>query len=155
MFGGRYDEQKRYFDPTILYPASWSDKVMQEEIFGPILPVLTYSTITEAIQHIKRRPRPLAGFVFSQNSGVIDSFIANLSFGGGAVNQTNVHVFIDTMPFGGIGESGLGCANGKHGFDSLTHAKSILLSPTDVAIDHLYPPYTIEKVQALSQWLDY
>src|SRR6201996_301467 len=155
VFGGRYDEEKRYFDPTILYPVQWSDKVMQEEIFGPILPVLTYSTITEAFQHIKRRPRPLAGFVFSQNSGVIDSFIANLSFGGGAVNQTNVHVFIDTMPFGGIGESGLGCANGKHGFDSLTHAKSILLSPTDVAIDHLYPPYTIEKVQALSQWLDY
>lgn len=155
VFGGRYDEEKRYFDPTILYPASWSDKVMQEEIFGPILPILTYSTIAEAIQHIKRRPRPLAGFVFSQDSGVIDSFIANLSFGGGAVNQTNVHVFIDTMPFGGIGESGLGCANGKHGFDSLTHAKSILLSPAGVAIDHLYPPYTIEKVQALSQWLDY
>jgi aldehyde dehydrogenase (NAD+) len=155
VFGGRYDEEKRYFDPTILYPASWSDKIMQEEIFGPILPILTYSTITEAIQHIKRRPRPLAGYVFSQDSGVIDSFIANLSFGGGAVNQTNVHVFIDTMPFGGIGESGLGCANGKHGFDSLTHAKSILLSPTDVAIDHLYPPYTMEKVQALGQWLDY
>jgi len=107
------------------------------------------------IATIKDRPRPLAGFIFSQNQSAIDRFISSLSFGGGAVNQSNVHVFIDTMPFGGVGASGMGYANGKHGFDSLTHAKSVLVSPPDVSIDHLFPPYTMDKVQALSQWLEY
>jgi aldehyde dehydrogenase (NAD+) len=128
---------------------------MQEEIFGPILPILTYSRIEEAIANIKRRPKPLAGFVFSRDSALIAEFISTVPFSGGAVNQTNIHVFIDTMPFGGIGESGFGSIGGKQGFDSLTHPKSILMSPGDVAIEHLYPPYTVEKVQALSQWLEF
>jgi aldehyde dehydrogenase (NAD+) len=153
--GGNYDEKARYFDPTILYPVYWSDKVMHDEIFGPILPVLRYSNFSDAIATIKARPRPLAGFIFSQNQSTIDKFISSFSFGGGAVNQSNVHVFIDTMPFGGVGASGIGYSNGKHGFDSLTHAKSVLVSPADVAIDHLFPPYTTEKVQALGQWLEY
>jgi aldehyde dehydrogenase (NAD+) len=153
--GGKYDEKARYFDPTILYPVDWSDKIMQEEIFGPILPVLRYSNFSDAIATIKERPRPLAGYIFSQNQSAIDQFMSSLSFGGGAVNQSNVHVFIDTMPFGGVGASGIGYSNGKHGFDCLTHAKSILVSPPDVSIDHLFPPYTIDKVQALGQWLEY
>src|SRR6516164_364149 len=97
--GGQYDEALRYFSPTILYPVSWTDRVMHEEIFGPILPILTYSRIEDAIANIKRRPKPLAGFVFSRDNTVIDQFIASLSFGGGAVNETNVQVFIDTLPF--------------------------------------------------------
>jgi aldehyde dehydrogenase (NAD+) len=153
--GGHYDEIQRYFDPTVLYPVEWTDRVMQEEIFGPILPILTYSRTEEAIANIKRRPRPLAGYVFSRDSALIAEFISTVSFGGGAVNQTNVHVFIDTMPFGGVGESGIGSIGGKLGFDSLTHPKSILVSPGDVAIEHLYPPYTMDKVQALSQWLEF
>jgi aldehyde dehydrogenase (NAD+) len=153
--GGAYDEKNRYFDPTILYPVFWSDKVMQDEIFGPILPVLRYSNFSDAIATIKARPRPLAGFIFSQNQTAIDTFISSFSFGGGAVNQSNVNVFIDTMPFGGVGASGIGLSNGKHGFDSLTHAKSVLVSPPDVSIDHLFPPFTMEKVQALRQWVEY
>jgi aldehyde dehydrogenase (NAD+) len=153
--GGSYDENARYFDPTILYPVDWSDKIMQDEIFGPILPILRYSKFSDAIEAIKDRPRPLAGFIFSRDQSAIDRFISNLSFGGGAVNQSNIHVFIETMPFGGVGASGIGYSNGKHGFDSLTHAKSVLVSPTDVSIDHLFPPYTMDKVQALSQWLEY
>jgi len=153
--GGNYDEKARYFDPTILYPVEWSDKIMQGEIFGPILPILSYSNFSDAIATIKDRPRPLAGFIFSKDQSAIDRFISNLSFGGGAVNQSNVHVFIETMPFGGVGASGIGYSNGKHGFDSLTHAKSVLLSPPNVSIEHLLPPYTMDKVQALSQWLEY
>ncbi|KIO50029.1 aldehyde dehydrogenase family protein [Nitrosospira sp. NpAV] len=81
--------------------------------------------------------------------------ISELSFGGGAVNQVNVHLFIETMPFGGVGQSGMGHYYGKYGFDQLTHAKSMLISPPDVAIDHLFLPYTEEKVKALSMWFDY
>ena len=153
--GGAYDEKERYFDPTILYPVYWSDKVMQDEIFGPILPVLRYANFSDAIATIRARPRPLAGFIFSQNQTAVDTFISSFSFGGGAVNQSNVNVFIDTMPFGGVGASGIGYSNGKHGFDSLTHAKSVLVSPPDVSIDHLFPPFTMEKVQALRQWVEY
>ncbi len=85
----------------------------------------------------------------------IDHFLGSLSFGGGAINQVNIHLFVETMPFGGVGNSGIGNFYGKYGFDSMTHAKSILISPADVDIDHLFPPYTAEKVQALSQWFDY
>src|SRR6266403_1485437 len=85
----------------------------------------------------------------------IDHFLATLSFGGGAINQVNIHLFIETMPFGGVGFSGIGHYYGKAGFDALTHAKSVLISPPDVAIEHLFPPYTEEKVKALSQWFEY
>jgi aldehyde dehydrogenase (NAD+) len=153
--GGQYDEALRYFSPTILYPVSWTDRVMHEEIFGPILPILTYSRIEDAIANIKRRPKPLAGFVFSRDNTVIDQFIASLSFGGGAVNETNVQVFIDTLPFGGVGESGMGSIGDKYGYDSLTHLKSVLVSPADATIEHLYPPYTADKVEALRQWAEF
>ena len=155
VVGGGYDEAERYFEPTILYPVVWTDKVMQGEIFGPILPILRYSNLREAITQIKRRPRPLAGYIFSRNQNTIDEFVSGFSFGGGAVNQTNVHVYLDSIPFGGVGESGIGVGNGKYGFDSMTHAKSILISPPDASIDHVYPPFTMDKVQALNQWLDY
>jgi aldehyde dehydrogenase (NAD+) len=81
--------------------------------------------------------------------------LRSLSFGGGAVNETNVLVFIESMPFGGVGSSGIGNYYGKYRFDSLTHAKSILVSPSDVAIDHLFPPCTPEKVRATNLWFDY
>lgn len=153
--GGKFDESARYLDPTILYPVSWSDKVMEDEIFGPILPILTYSDLGKLLAKIKSLPRPLACYVFSRDQQTIDRVLSSLSFGGGAVNQTNVFLFIETMPYGGVGSSGIGNYYGKSGFDSLTHAKSILVSPPNVAIDHLFPPYTMEKVQALNQWFQY
>jgi len=153
--GGNFDESARYLDPTILYPVSWSDKVMEDEIFGPILPILTYSDLGKLLAKIKSLPKPLAGYVFSRNQQAIDRVLSSLSFGGGAVNQTNVFLFIETMPYGGVGSSGIGNYYGKYGFDSLTHAKSILVSPPNVAIDHLFPPYNMEKVQALNQWFEY
>jgi aldehyde dehydrogenase (NAD+) len=153
--GGKFDESARYLDPTILYPVSWSDKVMEDEVFGPILPILPYSDLGKLLAKIKSLPRPLAAYVFSRNQQTIDRVLSSLSFGGGAVNQTNILVFIETMPFGGVGSSGVGNYYGKYGFDSLTHAKSILVSPPNVAIDHLFPPYTMEKVHALNQWFEY
>ncbi|HEY4047918.1 MAG TPA: aldehyde dehydrogenase family protein [Acidobacteriaceae bacterium] len=153
--GGKFDESACYLDPTLLYPVLWSDKIMEDEIFGPILPILTYSNLGELLAKIKSLPKPLAGYVFSRNQQAVDQVLRSLSFGSGAVNETNIDVFIESMPFGGVGSSGVGNYYGKYGFDSLTHAKSILISPPDVAIDHLFPPYTMEKVLALNQWFDY
>jgi aldehyde dehydrogenase (NAD+) len=155
VYGGRSDASARYLDPTILYPISWSDKIMEDEIFGPLLPILTYSDLGKLLAKIKSLPKPLAGYVFSRNQQAIDRVLQSLSFGGGAVNETNVFLFIESMPYGGVGTSGIGNYYGKYGYDSLTHAKSVLISPPDVAIDHLFPPYTKEKVQALNQWFDY
>jgi aldehyde dehydrogenase (NAD+) len=155
VYGGKSDPQARYLDPTILYPISWSEKIMEDEIFGPLLPILIYSDLGKLIDKIKSLPKPLAGYVFSRNQQAIDRILQSVSFGGGAVNQTNVFLFIESMPYGGVGSSGIGNYYGKYGYDSLTHAKSILISPPDVAIDHLFPPYTNDKVQALNQWFDY
>jgi aldehyde dehydrogenase (NAD+) len=155
VYGGKFDAPARYLDPTILYPISWSDKIMEDEIFGPLLPILTFSDLGKLLEKIKSLPKPLAGYVFSRNQEAIDRVLKSLSFGGGAVNQTNIFLFIESMPYGGVGTSGIGSYYGKYGYDSLTHAKSILVSPPDTAIDHLFPPYTKEKVQALNQWFDY
>ena len=155
VYGGKSDAPAHYLDPTILYPISWSDKIMEDEIFGPLLPILTYSDLGTLLTKIKSLPKPLAGYMFSRNQQAIDRVLQSLSFGGGAVNQTNVFLFIESMPYGGVGTSGIGNYYGKYGYDSLTHAKSVLISPPDVAIDHLFPPYTKEKVQALDQWFNY
>ena len=154
--GGASDPQARYLDPTILYPVTWDDPIMEDEIFGPLLPILTYQDLDTAIREVKKRPKPLSSFLFSRDQKAIDHFLSSLSFGGGAINQVNIHLFItETMPFGGVGYSGIGHYYGKAGFDALTHAKSILISPPNVAIEHLFPPYTKEKVEALSQWTEY
>jgi acyl-CoA reductase-like NAD-dependent aldehyde dehydrogenase len=153
--GGQADPNARYLDPTIVYPVSWDDPIMEEEVFGPILPILTYRTLDEAFSRISATPLPLAAFIFSRSQSAIDRFIGELSFGGGAVNQVNIHLFVETMPFGGVGSSGMGHYYGKYGFDMLTHAKSMLISPPDVAIDHLFPPYTAAKNEALKAWFEY
>ena len=153
--GGEFDPEARYIDPTILYPVTWSDPIMEDEIFGPLLPILVYKDIDAAIREVKKHPKPLSGFLFSRDQMAIGHFLSSLSFGGGAINQVNVHLFIETMPFGGVGHSGVGHYYGKDGFNALTHAKSVLISPPDVAIEHLFPPYTDEKVRALSQWFEY
>jgi aldehyde dehydrogenase (NAD+) len=153
--GGKSDPSAHYLDPTILYPVTWDDKAMKDEIFGPILPILTYKSLDEAFKRIAATPRPLAGYIFSRNQNTIDRFVGELSYGGGGVNVVNVYLFVETMPFGGSGASGLGHYYGKHGFDALTHAKSMLISPPDVEIEHLYPPFTDEKNRALQGWFEY
>lgn len=153
--GGKSDPDAHYLDPTLLYPVTWEDKSMKDEIFGPILPILTYKSLDEALKRIAATPRPLAGYIFSRDQKTIDRFIGQLSFGGGGVNVVNVYLFVETMPFGGTGAAGMGHYYGKYGFDALTHAKSILISPPDVAIEHLYSPFTDEKNKALKGWFEY
>jgi aldehyde dehydrogenase (NAD+) len=155
VIGGKSDPETRYLDPTIVYPVSWDDRIMEDEVFGPILPVLTYRSLDEAFGRIAATPHALAAFIFSRDQKTIDRFVNELSFGGGAVNQVNIHLFVESMPFGGVGPAGIGHYYGKSGFDMLTHAKSMLISPPDVAIEHLFPPFTPEKNAELTQWFEY
>ncbi|MFA6083593.1 aldehyde dehydrogenase family protein [Mucilaginibacter sp.] len=154
--GGDYDEEARYFAPTLLYPVAWTDKVMEDEIFGPILAILPYSDLKNAVAEIKKRPSSLSGYIFSKNQKTIDYLINSLSFGGGVVNHTNLHLFMETFPFGGIGASGMGNYFGKAGYHSLTHEKAILQIPDDMVIDHVFPPFTPEKIKDLQEkWSQY
>ena len=153
--GGEYDEAELYLAPTVVYPITWADKIMEDEVFGPILPIMTYNNLEDAVTEIKKRPKALSGYVFSTNEKTISYLLNTLSFGGGAVNQVNFHLYIETMPFGGVWASGIGSYYGRYGFDSLTHAKSVLYSPADQEIAHLIPPYNVEKIKALNMWLEY
>ena len=140
VHGGRFNLKKRFIEPTVLYPSSWDDPALQQEIFGPVLPVLKFNKLENVIDTIKTKPKPLAAYIFSKDESAISLFLSSLSFGGGCVNQTNIHSLIESLPFGGVGLSGIGKYYGKAGFDALSNKKSILVGNPDVELD-LFPPY--------------
>jgi aldehyde dehydrogenase (NAD+) len=149
VYGGRFDKAERYIEPTLVYPAEWTDKIMDGEIFGPVLPILIYRDIKEAVQIIKTRPKGLAAYIFSRNQATIDYILNSISFGGGCINQANIHCWMETMPFGGVGTSGIGRYYGKYGFDSLSNPRNILFSNAEVNIEVIHPPYNDEKLNVV------
>jgi aldehyde dehydrogenase (NAD+) len=151
--GGGYDVGACYIEPTLIYPASPNDAVMQEEIFGPVLPILPYDDLEEVIAYARSKPKALAGYVFSTSQKNIDAFLNSVSFGGGCVNNTNIHCWLGGLPFGGVGSSGMGKYFGKHSFLTFSNQKSMLVSPPDRIIDSLYPPYDAAKLAELGRTL--
>jgi len=140
VLGGHYNVKERYVEPTILYPSTWEDPAMQQEIFGPVFPILVYNDLKEIVEIIKRKPKSLAAYFFSKNQANIDYFINAVSFGGGCINQTNLHCWIDSLPFGGVGYAGMGKYYGKAGFDALSNTKAMLIGNPDLELD-VFPPY--------------
>lgn len=140
VIGGRYDIKARYVEPTVLYPSTWDDPALQQEVFGPVLPVMVYSDLKEIANIIKRKPKSLAAYIFSKKQEHIDYFLHAVSFGGGCVNQTNLHCWIDSLPFGGVGYAGMGKYYGKAGFDALSNTKAMLIGNPDLELD-VFPPY--------------
>ena len=140
VHGGRFDVPARYVEPTVLYPSTWDDPALQQEVFGPVLPVMPYSDLKAIVAIMKRKPKPLAAYVFSKDQANIDYVLASLPFGGGCVNQTNLHCWIDSLPFGGVGYSGMGKYYGKAGFDALSNTKALLIGNPDLELD-VFPPY--------------
>jgi aldehyde dehydrogenase (NAD+) len=140
-FGGQYDRDALYISPTILEEVPADSPVMREEIFGPVLPVYTYRTMEEALAIIARNPDPLAFYLFTENAEKEKSWMEKLSFGGGCINNAEWHFANYNLPFGGRGLSGMGAYHGKYTFDTFTHAKGVLKTPTwfDPAIK--YPPF--------------
>ncbi|MEL7475214.1 MAG: aldehyde dehydrogenase, partial [Cyanobacteria bacterium J06555_12] len=140
--GGDSDRDRRYIAPTVLNNVSWDDAVMQEEIFGPILPVQVYDSLDEAISKINSRPKPLALYVFSSSSDVQERVLNSTSSGGACINDTVMHVGVDTLPFGGVGDSGIGAYHGKFTFDTFSHYKSVLKKGLWLDLKWRYAPYT-------------
>ncbi len=128
--GGGFNEQTRVFEPTIMQQVSFDDKIMQEEIFGPILPVITYENLDEAISEIKKREKPLSCYVFTSSTSLKNKIINELSFGSGAINECIMQITNSNMPFGGVGESGIGAYHGEFGFKTFSHFKSMLEKPS-------------------------
>lgn len=141
FFGGNSNRDNLYIEPTLLGNVSWNGPAMQEEIFGPILPILLYDNLADAIHHIRQFPKPLAAYLFTENEQAAQYFMENVPFGGGCINDTISHVGNIHLPFGGIGPSGMNAYHGKTSFDTFTHAKSMLKRSTAIPMRIAFPPY--------------
>jgi aldehyde dehydrogenase (NAD+) len=141
IYGGESDPDTLFIAPTLIDGVRAEDPVMQEEIFGPILPVITYRTRDEVLQWIARNPYPLSLYVYSSSSATADFYVNNVRFGGGCVNNGLIHLGNPDIPFGGVGYSGIGQYHGKHGFDTFTRPKSVMYSPTWFDAPLWYAPY--------------
>ncbi len=147
--GGQTDADDKYIAPTVLTDVSPDSAVMAEEIFGPVLPILKIKSARDAINFVNARPKPLALYVFSNNSEFEEQILTQTSSGGAVINHAWLHLGNPYLPFGGVGESGMGGYHGRFTFDIFTHFKSVLKKKTSIEPDLMYPPYTAEK----QKWL--
>lgn len=152
IYGGETDECGLYIEPTLLSVDTYDCPSMQEEIFGPVLPIMTYINIDSVIDTLRNKPKPLALYVFSKDKEFYWKVIKSLSFGGGAVNDTIQHTTNVEMPFGGIGYSGVGRYHGKYTFDAFTHLKSILVRNPEIDMNIMYPPYSFDTVKKVRKF---
>lgn len=141
VFGGKFDRTTLKIEPTVMDHVTFDDAVMQEEIFGPILPILTYDSLDQAIHKINSMPHPLALYVFTSDKTAARKVTARCGFGGGCINDTIIHLATSEMGFGGFGESGMGSYHGKDGFRTFSHYKSIVDKKTWLDLPMRYQPY--------------
>ncbi len=139
--GGNYSKATLQIAPTVLENVTWNDAVMADEIFGPILPILTYETFEDIYPLLADKPKPLALYLFSQNKQRIKEATSRLSYGGGCINDVIIHLATSEMPFGGVGESGMGSYHGKTGFEAFSHTKSIVDKKNWIDLPMRYQPY--------------
>lgn len=142
VIGGGSNPEKLKIQPTVMDNVTGEDAVMQEEIFGPVLPVLTFDTIDEAEEFIRNRPHPLALYLFTEDKAVKERFLRRVAFGGGCINDTIIHLATSRMGFGGVGNSGMGSYHGKRSFDTFSHRKSIVDKSTWMDLPMRYAPYS-------------
>ena len=152
-FGGNGDKRELKIEPTILNDVSLSDACMGEEIFGPIMPILTYKTLDQAKEIIKTYAKPLALYVFSNDKNFVSDVLNTISYGGGCVNDTIIHIASTKLPFGGVGESGMGHYHGKFSFDTFSHKKSVVKKSVVIDLPIRYQPYTKTKDSLIRKFL--
>ncbi|MBO4707061.1 MAG: aldehyde dehydrogenase [Elusimicrobiaceae bacterium] len=141
IYGGQINKDTLQIAPTIMVNVTWEDKIMQEEIFGPILPILTFENIEEVIDLLNGKPKPLALYLFSNDKQTIKQITSRVRYGGGCINDTIMHLASTEMPFGGVGESGMGSYHGEQGFKTFTHFKSIVDKKNWIDFPIRYSPY--------------
>jgi aldehyde dehydrogenase (NAD+) len=149
--GGETDPSESYIAPTILKNVNEDDALMQEEIFGPILPVISFSSVDSAIGFVNRQAKPLALYLFSREREVQDRVLAGTSAGGTVINHVWLHFGVPGLPFGGVGESGMGAYHGRHSFETFSHRRSVLKKPTLPDPPLIFPPYTARTIRCLKK----
>jgi len=147
--GGQTNNENRSIAPTLLHNINFEDSIMEDEIFGPILPVIAFENLDDVINKIKEKEKPLSLYVYSKNKNIIRKILNEISFGGGAINESIVQISNPNLPFGGVGASGIGSYNSKAGFDTFTHYKSILHKTTWLEPNIKYTPFTEFKMRIL------
>lgn len=153
VIGGGTDASRRFIEPTLLDDVDLNSPIMQEEIFGPILPMLPYADIRECIGYITAHPRPLSLYLFSASPAAQRLVLDNCSFGGGCINDVIIHAASSYMPFGGVGASGMGGYHGKKSFDTFTHCRSVLKKATWLDLPIRYRPYSPERDKLVRRFL--
>lgn len=153
VIGGGYDEASRSIEPTVLDNITPESPIMQEEIFGPVLPVMTFTDLEDCISFIRSRPRPLALYLFTSSAETEKRVLNTCSFGGGCINDTIIHLTSPDLPFGGVGESGMGGYHGKSSFDIFTHYRSVMKKSTWIDLPMRYHPYNDSKLGMIRKFL--
>ena len=151
--GGICDPNKRFISPTILHAVRFDDEIMKDEIFGPLLPVISFTSLEKVISEVKARPKPLSCYIYSKNKNKANQILKSISFGGGAVNDSVMHISNSKLPFGGVGASGMGAYHGKAGFDTFTHYKSMLFKGFWFELPIKYPPYSKTKLKIIKWFM--
>jgi aldehyde dehydrogenase (NAD+) len=151
--GGSYNLSEKYIEPTIIENVTFEDTLMKEEIFGPILPVIEYDKLDDIIKKVKSRPKPLACYIYTHDKSTKNKILEEISFGSGAINDSNMHITNTHIPFGGVGESGIGSYHGEFGFNAFTHYKGILDKPTWFDPSLRYSPYNPKKLKWIKRIL--
>ncbi|OIT02388.1 PREDICTED: aldehyde dehydrogenase [Nicotiana attenuata] len=154
VHGGQRDENNLKIAPTILLDVPEDALIMKEEIFGPLLPILTVNKVEDSIHFINAREKPLAAYLFTSNKKLEEEFVRNISAGGLLINDTTLHLAISSLPFGGVGESGMGSYHGRFSFEAFSHKKAVLRRSFGGDVPARYPPYTPEKVRFLKALLN-
>lgn len=153
IVGGQINKNDLYIAPTLIDQVTWQDPIMQEEIFGPLLPIISFDSLDEVIQKLNTESSPLALYMFSNERSAINKVIQRVSFGGGCINDCLLHVANPHLPFGGIGNSGLGSYHGKFSFETFSHKKGVYERKPKIAMGLEYPPYTARKLGWLRRLL--
>jgi aldehyde dehydrogenase (NAD+) len=153
LHGGIVNESDQYISPTLIDEISWEDPIMQEEIFGPLLPILSYDNLDKLIADIKSLPKPLSLYLFTKNMETEQKILQHIPFGGGCINDCLSHIANYHLPFGGIGSSGIGFYHGKYSFETFSHRKSIFKKTYAIDLNLAYPPYTKKKLSWLRRLL--
>ena len=153
IFGGKFNETEQKIEPTLIDEPNENDQLMQEEIFGPVLPILSFQRLEQAIEFIQKREKPLALYLFTKEKKIEQKIQQEISFGGGCINDTIIHLASNQLGFGGVGNSGMGTYHGKKSFDTFSHEKSIVKKYNWIDLPMRYMPYTKVKLKMVRMFL--
>ena len=152
LYGGKYNRESLKIEPTVVVDPDLNSNIMTNEIFGPIIPVISYKTNSEALEIIRRNDTPLAQYIFTKDKNIKNFFETNVLFGGGCINDTIMHISTPLLAFGGVGQSGMGAYHGKRGFDAFSHYKSIINKSTKLDLPLRYRPHSDFKIKTIKKF---